>query len=89
MIHSLLRHSWGRRAYVVYEGGLENVPANFTDTVQHWIKDFVPSHQYLEGGVVVTDAIPRRFDHIHDASLQLPDVYLQYRGESLASNVAR
>lgn len=50
------------RAYVVHAKGLlvGDDAIAFGRSVQSWIESRVAKHKFLRGGVVVTDAIPKR-----------------------------
>ena len=49
------------RAYIVHKAGATNAPKSFPRDVQLWIEAKVAKHMFLRGGVVVIDAIPKRF----------------------------
>jgi acyl-CoA synthetase (AMP-forming)/AMP-acid ligase II len=58
------------RAYVVHKTGVINAHKSFPKDVQLWIEARVAKHKFLRGGVVVIDAIPKRF--------VIFDVYCKY-----------
>ncbi|KAI0821338.1 hypothetical protein BC629DRAFT_1730271 [Irpex lacteus] len=58
------------RAYVVHAKGIPpSEHEAFGASVQEWIKTRVARHKQLRGGVIVTDAIPKRFYDANYASV--------------------
>lgn len=49
------------RAYVVPKGKLQpgEDPMVFSKEIQKWVRSRVANHQYLRGGVVIIDEIPK------------------------------
>ena len=65
------------RAYVVHKQVASLTPqerAAFEKEVQEWIKSRVARHKYLRGGVVVTQAIPKRYVQLSNNSVLKGDM---------------
>lgn len=69
------------RAYIVHKAGTTNAPKSFPRNVQLWIEARVAKHKFLRGGVVIIDAIPKRFVYLWSCSLQALQVTFTVRRE--------
>ena len=54
------------RAYVVHAKGLASDPekSKFSSEVGKWVESRVAKHKFLRGGIVVIDAMPKRYNNL-------------------------